>query len=74
MFKFLSFLFFCSFFLISEGRELILPQTPVFTHEDTESAISVQLPALDENDREFSLWRAQCQKGDCLGGLSRSAC
>ena len=55
MSRFLSFLFFSLFFLISEGREVLLPQTPVFMHEDTESAITVQLPVLDENDREFSL-------------------
>ena len=55
MSRFLSFLFFSLFFLISEGREILLPQTPVSTYEDTESSVSVQLPALKENDREFSL-------------------
>ena len=55
MSRFLSFLFFSLFFFISEGREILLPQTPVSTYEDTESSISAQLPALDENDREFSL-------------------
>ena len=55
MSRFLSFLFFCLFFLISEGREVLLPQTPLSTYEDTESSVSVQLPALKENDREFSL-------------------
>ena len=53
--RFLSFLFFSLFFLISEGREVLLPQTPVSMYEDTESAISVPFPAFDENDREFSL-------------------
>ena len=42
------------FFMI-EAREILLPQTPVSAYEDTESSVSVQLPALDENDREFSL-------------------
>ena len=55
MSRFLSFLFFSSFFFISEGREVLLPQTPVSTYEDTESSVSVQLPVLKENDREFSL-------------------
>ena len=55
MSRFLSFLFFSSFFFISEGREVLLPQTPLSTYEDTESSVSVQLPALKENDREFSL-------------------
>ena len=55
MSRFLSFLFFSLFFLISEGREILLPQTPVSTYEDTESSVSAQLPALDENDREFTL-------------------
>ena len=55
MSRFLSFLFFSLFFLISEGREILLPQTPVSTYEDTESSVSVQLPFLKENDREFSL-------------------
>ena len=55
MSRFLSFLFFSLFFLISEGREVVLPQTPFPTYEDTESSVSAQLPALDENDREFSL-------------------
>lgn len=54
MSRFLSFLFFSLFFLISEGREILLPQTPVSAYEDTESSVSAQLPALDENDREFS--------------------
>ncbi len=53
--RFLSFLFFSLFFLISEGREVLLPQTPVSMYEDTESAISVPFSAFDENDREFSL-------------------
>ena len=55
MSRFLSFLFFSLFFLISEGREILLPQTPVSTYEDTESSVSAQFPALDENDREFTL-------------------
>ena len=55
MSRFLSFLFFSLFFLISEGREVVLPQTPFPTYEDTESSVSVQLPFLKENDREFSL-------------------
>ena len=38
-----------------EAREILLPQTPVSAYEDTESSVSAQLPALDENDREFSL-------------------
>ena len=42
------------FFMI-EAREILLPQTPVSAYEDTESSVSAQLPALDENDREFSL-------------------
>ena len=53
--RFLSFLFFSLFFLISEEREILLPQTPVSAYEDTESSVTAQLPALDENDREFSL-------------------
>ena len=53
--KILMFLFICSIFFKIEAGELILPQTPVSTYEDTESLISVQLPALKENDREFSL-------------------
>ena len=55
MSRFFSFLFFCLFFFISEGREVLLPQTPVSTYEDTESSVSVQLPVLKENDRKFSL-------------------
>ena len=55
MSRFLSFLFFSLFFLISEGREVLLPQTPVSAYEDTESSVSVKLPVLKENDREFSL-------------------
>ena len=50
MSRFLSFLFFSLFFLISEGREILLPQTPVSAYEDTESSVSAQLPALDAND------------------------
>ena len=53
--KILMFLFICSIFFMIEAREILLPQTPVSTYEDTESSISAQLPALDENDREFSL-------------------
>ena len=53
--KILMFLFICSIFFMIEAREIHLPQTPVSTYEDTESSISAQLPALDENDREFSL-------------------
>ena len=49
--KFLLVLVPCLFFLMSEGREIVLPQTPFFTYEDTEGTIS--LPALQENDREF---------------------
>ena len=53
--KILTCLFICSIFFMIEAREILLPQTPVSTYEDTESSISAQLPALDENDREFSL-------------------
>ena len=53
--KILTFLFICSIFFKIEAGELILPQTPVSMYEDTESSVSAQLPALDENDREFSL-------------------
>ena len=53
--KILMFLFICSIFFMIEAREILLPQTPVSTYEDTEPTISVQLPALKENDREFSL-------------------
>ena len=49
--KFMMLFFFFLFFLASEGREIVLPQTPFFTYEDTEGTIS--LPALQENDREF---------------------
>lgn len=49
--KFLLLLVSCLFFLASEGREIVLPQTPFSTYEDTEGTIS--LPALQENDREF---------------------
>ena len=53
--KILTFLFICSIFFMIEAREILLPQTPVSTYEDTESSVSVQLPFLKENDREFSL-------------------
>ena len=53
--KILMFLYICSIFFMIEAREILLPQTPVSTYEDTESSVSAQLPALDENDREFSL-------------------
>ena len=53
--KILMFLFICSIFFMIEAREILLPQTPVSTYEDTESSVSVQLPVLKENDREFSL-------------------
>ena len=51
--KFLLLLVPCLFFLASEGREIVLPQTPFSTYEDTEGTISLPLPALQENDREF---------------------
>ena len=53
--KILTFLFICSIFFMIEAREILLPQTPVSTYEDTESSVSVQLPFLKENDCEFSL-------------------
>ena len=52
--KFMMLFFFFLFFLASEGREIVLPQTPFSTYEDTEGTISLPLPALQENDREFS--------------------
>ena len=57
--KILTFLFICSIFFKIEAGELILPQTPVSMYEDTESSVSAQLPALDENDREFSFFNPQ---------------
>ena len=51
--KFLLLLVPCLFFLASEGREIVLPQTPFSTYEDTEGTISLPFPVLQENDREF---------------------
>ena len=51
--KFMMLFFFFLFFLASEGREIVLPQTPFSTYEDTEGTISLPLPVLQENDREF---------------------